>query len=220
MVVDTYNYSGIDRRDYGVGNFKYTQAGMALVNDNTIYGALGPLSGSRSRLSVETTGMDFHFTNLSIDYRRYFNFHQRSVFTWRFMGGASLGRDKQLTGIGGPYTYRGADYDALIGTNFLLSNLEYRFPLFPFMPPSFDFLSAAMFYDVAAAWGVDIPGYSKKSFQPFASGGSLKDLQSAVGIGARLNLGYFLLQYDVAWPTDLKNFSSKPVTMFSIGTFF
>jgi hypothetical protein len=45
-------------------------------------------------------------------------------------------------------------------------------------------------------------------------------LQSAVGIGARLNLGYFLLQYDVAWPTDLRNFSNKPVTMFSIGTFF
>jgi hypothetical protein len=47
----------------------------------------------------------------------------------------------------------------------------------------------------------------------------LKDLNSALGIGARLNIGYFLLQYDVAWPTDLKKIG-RPVKQFSIGTFF
>ncbi len=93
--------------------------------------------------------------------------------------------------------------------------------MLPFLPASFDFLSAAAYYDAAAAWGIDIPGYSKATFQPFASEGGfgLKDLNSALGIGARLNIGYFLLQYDVAWPTDLKNFG-KPVKQFSIGTFF
>ena len=93
--------------------------------------------------------------------------------------------------------------------------------MLPFLPANLDFLSAAAFYDAAAAWGVDIPGTSKASFQPFsaANGFRLNDLQSALGMGARFNIGYFLLQYDVAWPTDLQNFG-KPVKQFSIGTFF
>ncbi len=164
---------------------------------------------------------DFQFTNIFGDYRRYFNIGHRSVLAWRLMGGTSLGRDRQIFGIGGPYTYRGADYGELLGTNFVISNLEYRFPLLPFLPPKIDFLSGAVFFDAAAAWGVDIPGYSKETFQPFTTkdGFRLQDLNIALGVGARLNLGYFMLQYEIAWPTDLKNFGS-PINKFSIGTFF
>jgi Tol biopolymer transport system component len=221
VVVETYHFSNVDRETYDIDTYRYAQAGTALVFDNTIYGPLGPAKGSRSRFSVERTMRDFQFTNFFADYRRYFNIHHRLVLAWRFLGGASVGRDEQIFGIGGPYTYRGADYDELIGSKFAISNLEYRFPILPFLPASFDFLSAAAFYDAAAAWGIDIPGYSKATFQPFAAEGGfgLKDLKSAVGLSARLNIGYFLLQYDVAWPTDLRNFS-KPVKRFSIGTFF
>ncbi len=221
MVVDTYTRGGIDRATNDVALFNYAQVGTALVYDNTVYGALGPASGSRSRLAVETTAQDFQFTNFSADYRRYFNIRHRTVLAWRFVGGTSVGRDRQIIGIGGPYTYRGAGYDALVGTNYLISNLEYRFPLFPFLPAKLDWLGAAVFYDAAAAWGVDIPGLSKASFQPFSSqnGFRLQDLQSAVGLGARFNIGYFLLQYDVAWPTNLNSFS-RPVMQFSIGTYF
>jgi outer membrane protein assembly factor BamA len=195
--------------------------GTALVFDNTIYGPLGPASGSRRRFSGETTIKDFHFTNFFADYRRYFNIRHRSTLARRFLSVMSAGRDEQIFGIGGPYTYRGADYDELIGTNFLISNLEYRFPMFPFLPAGFDWLSAAVFYAAAAAWGIDIPGYSKERFQPFTSAGGwgLKDLNSALGVSARLNIGYFLLQYETAWPTDLRSFD-KPVKQFSIGTFF
>jgi hypothetical protein len=219
VVQEIYLPSRLDRQTFDRGLYKFAQVGGALVFDNTVYGPLGPTSGGRSRFSVETTMNDFQFTNYFADYRRYFNFGHRSVLAWRFMGGASVGRDEQIFGIGGPYTYRGADYEELFGTKFLLSNLEYRFPMLPFLPASFDFLSAAAYYDAAAAW--DIPGYGNETFQPFSSEGGfgLKDLKSALGLGARLNLGYFLLQYDVAWPTDLRNFS-KPVKQFSIGTFF
>jgi hypothetical protein len=219
VVQEIYLPSRLDRQTFDRGLYKFAQVGGALVFDNTVYGPLGPTSGSRSRFSVETTMNDFQFTNYFADYRRYFNFGHRSVLAWRFMGGASVGRDEQIFGIGGPYTYRGADYEELFGTKFLISNLEYRFPMLPFLPASFDFLSAAAYYDAAAAW--DIPGYGNETFQPFSSEGGfgLKDLKSALGLGARLNLGYFLLQYDVAWPTDLRNFS-RPVKQFSIGTFF
>ncbi|MGH7595613.1 MAG: peptidase MA family metallohydrolase [bacterium] len=221
VVQEIYNNSGIDRQTFNIGLYKYAQVGGALVFDNTVYGPLGPTSGSRSRFSVETTMNDFQFTNYFADYRKYFNFGHRTVLAWRLMSATSVGRDAQIFGIGGPYTYRGADYDTFFGTKFLVSNLEYRFPLLPFLPAKLDFLSAAAYYDAAAAWGIDIPGYSKEAFQPFTTEGGfgLKDLKSAVGVGARLNLGYFLLQYDVAWPTDLRNFS-RPVTQFSIGTFF
>ncbi|MDZ7288391.1 MAG: DUF6055 domain-containing protein [candidate division KSB1 bacterium] len=221
IVVETYGFNRVARETHDIDIYKYAQVGAALVYDNTIYGPLGPIKGTRSRFSAETTMRDFQFTNYFADYRRYFNFGHRSVLAWRFLGGASIGRDEQIFGIGGPYTYRGADYDELIGSKFLINNLEYRFPMFPFLPASFDFLSAAAFYDAAAAWGIDIPGYSKETFQPFASEGGLglKDLKSAVGLSARFNIGYFLLQYNVAWPTDLRTFS-KPVKQFSIGTFF
>ncbi|MCG3117912.1 MAG: Protein TolB [bacterium] len=221
VVVETYNVSSFDRETSNLALYKYAQVGTALVFDNTIYGPLGPTSGSRNRFSVETTMKDFQFTNYFADHRRYINIGHRTVLAWRLMGGASVGRDEQIFSMGGPYTFRGADYDTFFGTKFLLSNLEYRFPLLPFLPANADFLSAAAYYDAVAAWGIDVPGYSKKSFQPFSSTGGfhLKDLNSAVGIGARLNLGYFLLQYDVAWRTDLQNFS-RPVKQFSIGTFF
>jgi outer membrane protein assembly factor BamA len=220
-VLETYNFSGVNRQTFDIDVAQFAQVGGALVFDNTIYGPLGPASGSRSRFSVETTTRDFQFTNFYADYRRYFKFGHRSALAWRLMGGASVGRDAQIFSIGGPYTYRGADYDTFFGTKFLVSNLEYRFPMFPFLPAGFDFLSAATFYDAAAAWGIDIPGYTKATFQPLSSAGGfhLQDLNSAVGIGARLNLGYFLLQYDIAWPTDLQSFGN-PVKMFSIGTFF
>ncbi|MFQ5584054.1 MAG: hypothetical protein ACE5GL_06430, partial [Calditrichia bacterium] len=221
LVEEIYTFGGIQRNDFNLTTFNYAQAGAAYVFDNTIYGPLGPYRGIRSRLAVETTNGDFIFTNLLLDHRRYFNMFTRTVLAFRLMGGSSLGRDKRIFSLGGPYTFRGSDYDAIVGPNFILTNLEYRFPLFFFLPPQFDYLSGALFYDAAAAWGIDIPGISEKKFQPFSSKGGpgLEDLRSAVGVGARLNIGYFLLQYDVAWPTDFRGFG-KVVSRFSIGTFF
>ncbi len=220
-VTEEYQYNGVDRSTDDLGLYKYAQFGTALVFDNTVYGPLGPFNGSRSRFSVETTAMDFQFTNLYVDYRKYHNIGHRSVIAWRFLGAASLGRDEQVFSISGPNSYRGADYDELYGTRFLISNLEYRFPLFPFLSPKFDFFNAALFYDMAAAWGLDVPGYSTEKFQPFSSNGGFhfKDLNNALGVGIRFNMGYFLLQYDIAWPTDLRKFGD-PVKKFSIGTYF
>ncbi len=220
-VTEEYRYSGLNRTTDNLKLYKYAQFGTAIVFDNTVYGPIGPFNGSRSRLSVETAAMDFQFTNFYADYRRYHNMGHRSVIAWRFLGAASLGKDEQVFSIGGPYSYRGTDYDELYGTQFIISNLEYRFPLLPFLSPKFDFLNVAVFYDMAAAWGLDAPGYSTEKFQPFSMDGGFhfEDLNSAVGVGIRFNIGYFLLQYDVAWPTDLRKFGD-PVKKFSIGTYF
>ncbi len=223
FVVESLNLSNgkIERDKQDIGGASFGQVGAALVYDNTVYGPLGPLSGRRSRIEVQRAMNDFQFTTVLADYRKYFNINNRSVLAYRLLGGASFDRDAQVFRIGGPYTFRGTSDADLLGTNFLVQNIEYRFPLLPFLPPTADFLSAVTFADAAAAWGINVPGLIKENFQPFSTKGGfhLQDLRGAFGVGARLNLGYLSLRYDFAWPTDLKNFG-KPVKMFSIGTDF
>ncbi len=221
----------VDRIDYDRGELvrekqklegaTFAQYGAALVFDNTVNGPLGPMRGKRSRLEVQRTTNDFKFTTAVLDYRRYYNVKQRSVLAWRVLGGASFERDAQVFQIGGPYTFRGSDYGQVVGTRFLVTSLEYRFPLLPFLPPSADLLSAVAFADAASGWGLNVPGLVKESFQPFSTQGGfhLQDLRGAVGVGARLNLGLLQFKYDVAWPTDARDFG-KPMRLFSIGTDF
>jgi Tol biopolymer transport system component len=223
FVVESIDFDngGIRRDEQDLGRASFGQFGAALVYDNTVYGLLGPLSGRRSRVEIQRATNDFKFTTVTADYRRYFNVNNRSVLAWRLLSGASFDRDAQIFRIGGPYTFRGADFGDLVGTRFLVQNLEYRFPLLPFLPPNADFLSGIAFTDAAAAWGLDVPGLVKETFQPFSTSGGfhLQDLRGAFGVGARLNLGYLSLRYDVAWPTDLQNVG-KPIRLFSIGTDF
>ncbi len=223
FVVEQLNFETgrVDKISQDVGGATFGQYGAALVYDNTVYGPLGPISGRRSRLDVQRATNDFQFTTAVLDYRRYRNVLHRSVLAMRVLSGGSFGRDAQVFQLGGPYTFRGADYGELIGTRFLITNLEYRYPLLPFLPASADFLSGVAFADAAAAWGIDVPGLVKETFQPFSTKGGfhLQDLRGALGVGARLNLGYFVLKYDMAWPTDLKDFKS-PVKQFSVGVDF
>ncbi|MBU1637145.1 hypothetical protein KKC97_05705, partial [bacterium] len=44
----------------------------------------------------------------------------------------------------------------------------------------------------------------------------LSDVQTAYGLGTRMNLGFFLLQWDIAWSTDGVD-TSKPRYYFSLG---
>lgn len=222
FLLETYTFGGIDRETEDIGAFNFAQAGGALVFDNTVYGYIGPLSGSRSRFSLETTAGDLKYSSAFADYRRYFKLSSRATLAWRLMGGSNWGEDPQFFSIGGPFGYRGTDYDELFGTNFFLSNLEFRFPALPFLPPSLDLLSGAAFVDAAGAWGDG--GYSgllPNTFRAFSGEGGLhlEDLNAAVGVGARMNFGFILLKYDLAWPTDLQKFGA-PVGLFSIGTFF
>ena len=122
---------------------------------------------------------------------------------------------------GGGSTFRGSGHGDLLGTRFLVTSMEYRFPLLPFLPPAADMLSAVTFADAAAGWGLNVPGVVKKSFQPFSTQGGfhLRDLRGAVGVGARLNLGLIQFKYDLAWPTDARSIG-KPLGLFSIGTDF
>ncbi len=220
-LLDTFTGNRRNRERSDVFNVTFGQAYTAFVFDNTAYGFIGPLSGTRARFEVERAFDDFSFTTVSADFRRYFQVSSRSTLAFRVLGLGSYGRDAQLYAIGGPYTFRGADYNSLYGTKFVVQNLEYRFPMFPFAPAQYDAFSAALFFDTAVAWGIDAPGFSTVSPDLVSTedGFRLNDLKAAFGVGARFNLGYFAIKYDLGFPTDLRNID-KPVSLFSIGVDF
>jgi len=119
---------------------------------------------------------------------------------------------------------RGTDYYEQIGSKFFLTNMEFRFPFVRYfilgVPPMFFYnIRGAIFFDMGAAWSDD------KKFQFFtkSKGEFMPRLVSPIGgfgFGMRLNLGMFLLRYDLAWRTDLTETFGKPRSYWSLGAEF
>jgi Tol biopolymer transport system component len=120
---------------------------------------------------------------------------------------------------------RGTDYYEQIGTRFFLTNFELRFPFIRYfilgVPPMFfSNIRGVLFYDMGAAW---THNDQFRFFSKDKGGGLLPKLGSPIagfGTGMRVNLGVFLLRYDLAWRTDLSHTSAKPRSYFSLGAEF
>jgi len=182
-----------------------------------------------------------------IDYRKYFHFRKRYNFVFRLSGGFSHGDDKKRFFLGGQSNWigpslgsqniygindlyfgnlvtplRGYKYFDISGTKFFLTNIELRYPFvehfvmrFP-LPITLHYVNGALFYDMGAAWD------ENKKFKGGTSVGGtrLKDIKAGFGFGARVNLGFFVLRYDVAWATDFDWVSPKPRHYLSLGAEF
>jgi len=119
---------------------------------------------------------------------------------------------------------RGSFYYQMIGTHFVLANFEFRFPLIRYLilgwplPIGFQNIRGVIFLDVGSAWD------NTKLWQPFTVGSlglfKLKDMEGGYGFGARLNLGFLLLKYDLAWSTNSAINKGKPIHYFSLGAEF
>ena len=186
---------------------------VAFVKDNSLYGSTGPIAGRRFRLQAEGGFGQINYTTLTADYRWYLNFARRYTLAYRLIGAASFGDNKQIFRIGGPYTFRGTDFGEVEGTRIVLQNIEFRFPPLFWLPPTYDFLKLALFWDMAAAW--------EDEFRPFTRDGTgfvrLRDLQGAYGAGARIGLGYLIVRFDMAQGTDLRGHIGSMRGFFSIG---
>lgn len=116
---------------------------------------------------------------------------------------------------------RGALYYQMIGNKFFLTNLEFRFPLIKYLIMDFPLpfglqnIRGALFMDIGSAWT------NNKTWHPFKEGFSFTpkfdDIFGGFGIGTRLNLGFFLIKYDIAWSTNLYKTLSGPVYYFTLG---
>ncbi len=191
-------------------------------------------------------GLGFH--TVVGDYRHYWRIGKDYSFATRFTAGFSEGETPQRFFIGGVrywinrkfardipsdsieeiyfsslvLPFRGGDYYERKGTRFALTNLEFRFPLIRYvqfgwpLPAFFHSIRGALFTDIGSAWSQD-------NFRGVYHDDNgllrLNDIMMGYGVGTRVNLGFFLFQWDVAWSTDLVR-SSSPRYYFSLGAEF
>lgn len=202
----------------------YAAPSIAWVTDNTLWGYTGPLSGHRTRLSLQVSGGDLRYTTGISDLRYYHNIAREYVFAARGVFGLSNGKTPQLFSIGGPQSIRGYPYGDFFGTRAFIGNLEFRFPLvrhlrlgFP-LPLIISGIRGCLFLDAGNAWdGWDVSFFTKDDASGFPK---TRDLSASYGLGARLNLGIFVLKYDLARRTDLVTNSGKWESVWSLGPEF
>lgn len=199
--------------------------------------------------SPKVTNEGLGFVSLLGDVREYYKLWRNYTFAARLAGGGSFGKNPQRFILGGVDNWinrqftndhipldsaedfvfltsaipmRGYDYNARIGTKYLLSNMEFRFPFFGYfaagpLPIFFQSLSGIFFLDIGGAWNNT---HDFRGSERDADGNVyLKDLLVGTGYGVRMALLGFLLKLDVAYSYDLQNFS-QPKFYFSLGEDF
>lgn len=118
---------------------------------------------------------------------------------------------------------RGYPYFAESGTHYGIFNLEFRYPFIDYFQMKFPLpillqqISGAIFWDMGAAWDYNKELRVFDAKRGFPVLGSFK---GGFGVGARANLGIFVLRVDLGWGTNLSRVAAKPETYFSFGSEF
>ncbi len=193
-------------------------------------------------LSGPNWGMDFH--TVTMDARRYFKISNGYQFAVRGTAGFSEGSNPMHFYVGGVRNwvnrryqgdiegdiediyfsnfitpFRGGDYYTKSGTRFALMNLEFRYPFVRHLvlgwplPMHIRNVRGTLFLDTAGAWYDDNFRGTKLNENGDVT---FDDLMMGYGFGARVNLGIFLLRWDVAWRTYWDR-TDKPRYYFSLG---
>jgi hypothetical protein len=200
------------------------EAGVALVGDSAVFGATGPMLGSRYRLQTSATVGDLKYAGVLADYRRYlmpvrpYTLAFRIVHTGRY--GADAG-DLRLRDIyvGSPSLVRGygprqvaraecpaGAYDcpalnSLLASRIVAAKAELRVPLWSTLRSTSQVrygtipLDAFVFADAGAGWGGE---------RRFGPGGTDGRIVRSVGGGVRANLIGMVLEVAAIRPLDLR----------------
>jgi outer membrane protein assembly factor BamA len=193
---------------------------ISFVHDASFYDRFGPVEGSRYTLSV-SRGIGLNETGVSrttgyMDFRKYKRIFYRNSVAFRIAVAASEGPDPRTFFLGGPSTLRGYDYLAFEGSRMAVLNLEYRFPLVDALILGFPGrwglgnIGGKLFYDVGATW-------NKDELNPFRSdmnGVVFRDLLADFGFGVHFYMAYFLLNFQVAWQTDMNEVYASHFSFF------
>lgn len=232
----TYGFLPMDKRRVFINNLNF-------IKDTALWAYTGPSNGERSSIGISYspyfTKYSLEFLTLNLDWRKYFRIGPEYSFAVRFAGAVSEGKHPQRFFVGGVPNWlnrhfqggvrinmmddiyfssfetplRGADYYEKVGTRFMLTNLEFRFPLIRYfvlgwpLPIGFQNIRGALFSDIGTAWDKD------DAFKPATTTANgvlqLQDLMMGYGLGMRANLGIFIFMVDVAWNTDLTSENTK-----------
>ena len=211
-----------------------TTGSIAFVGDTTMWREWSPYTGSRYRIELEQSfpalGSQLSLTNVIFDARRYFGIGRRSTIAARLLLGGSFGNDKSYFYLGGIDTIRGYDYEELVGTRIGLINLEVRIPLIDalhFGWPvrwSIGGIRGIAFADLGGAWS-DWQYGPENRFDIFVRDEEenrirLDDVKASIGIGMRLQLGLFSVDFAAARNTDLTRLEPGFKYHFGLGQAF
>jgi len=202
--------------------------GAALVYDTSVFGGVSPLRGQRYRLELGGSFGSLNYSNVLLDYRRYFRLRGPLTFAGRaihagryggdgndlrlqdmFIGQPSLVRGYEpvsfsVNGCGDALDLNGACpiFDRLVGSKAAVANAELRMPLIGplgiFSKTGFPPIEPAIFFDAGYVW----PAQQSNIF-----GGDRKPVTSYGGT-IRINLmGYAIGQVTFVHPNNrpLKN---------------
>lgn len=228
-------------------NILSLQGGVVL--DNALWGSVGPRVGSRLSLLGEyappISGFAEYATVLA-DLRHYVWVSPRVTLALRLAAGSSWGPDGQLFFLGGAIPHRllwgevdtidellgfytnygdmlrGFEYASIQGRRYGIFSTEMRIPFINTLaldaplPLTFRNGRGVFFMDLGTAFN-DVSSFRGASTD---GGFHLQDLKMGIGLGYRFNLGYFLLKHDIAWRTDIRGISQKPVNYFTLGAEF
>jgi Tol biopolymer transport system component len=120
---------------------------------------------------------------------------------------------------------RGARYAERVGTNVFMANFEFRFPFINYLSFGFPMrmifgnIRGHAFLDVGAAWD-DMNEFSNKDLLVDKYGNISDEFSpwiGSLGLGVKINLGYFLLRIDSAWDINPGWTYSRPQYYFSLG---
>jgi Tol biopolymer transport system component len=200
-------------------------AGIAFVGDRAIFGATGPMLGSRYRFQATTTTGGLTYTSVLADYRRYtmpvrpFTVAFRIVHTGRFGADAAdfrlrdayVGSSSLVRGYGpaavvrSDCSGRSSDCPALntlLANRLVAAKLELRIPVWSSLTRSSRVrygmlpMDAFAFADAGAGWGGE---------QRFGAGGVDGRVVRSVGAGVRVNLMGLIFEAAAVRPLDLRN---------------
>ncbi len=141
-------------------DFPYLSVG--LVYDSVRYQYFGPYQGKQMRFRV--TGTTFtagdregeSVVQFLLDSRMFQRLTDRSLIAWRLIGLFQTGNAGALYAIGGINELRGFEYREFFGDNYVLSNLELRFPLIDSLRLPFGINLAPvrgfLFVDLGTTW--------------------------------------------------------------------
>jgi hypothetical protein len=215
-----------DKEDLDAGESLWLGFGSAaLVFDNSLFGATGPILGQRYRLEVSPTFGSIDYVGGLVDFRRYFmpvrpfTIAARVLHYGRYGSGGEDPRLQPLflgyPGLVRGYTYGSFDgrecnpppgdptacpvYDQLLGSRLLVGNVELRFPLFGVLGLGSGYYGALpLDFTIFGDGGVAWG----RNVEPSFTGGDREPVFSA-GMGFRFNLfGFAVAEVNLVRPFD------------------
>jgi outer membrane protein assembly factor BamA len=201
-------------------------ASAALVYDNSLGGATGPLIGQRYRFEVSPTAGSISFLGVLGDFRKYFmplrpfTFATRILHYGRYGQGGESSRMQPLF-LGYPGLVRGYSYgsfdasectppaddpsacpvfDQLLGSRMVVANAELRFPLFGVLGLGSGYYGA---FPLEFALFGDAGLAWDTANEPSVLGSGSRDPVFSAGAGLRFNLlGFAVAELDLVHPFD------------------